>query len=310
LAHTVNRFLDFHIARDAGVFLRFSKLLPLYGDLSHRDNLRRLIGDLYRDYFFKQRFLERGLDISQDTLLDLVVDPTYTELIDQILKATAASHHKSGWGNKKPSYALSTEEIEALFPKARFVHIVRDGRDVVLSMRKASKSLFEQNWYFAARDWRSHVIEGRRTGQSLGPRYMEIRYESLLQDPVTALKSILDLVDAESSVKERLDTAAEEVRSSVRPGNFDKWKRQMPRRALRIVEQAAGDALSDFGYEVSDPTASRTPFSKSAIWMFQVDRVFRKLFVRDFKKTLIYRTHRTLARGRARLGQLSQSSGS
>src|SRR5688572_9195843 len=63
LARSINRFLDIHIARDAGVFLRFSRVLPAYGDLSNPGILRRLIDDLYKDAMFRTRFLERGLTL-------------------------------------------------------------------------------------------------------------------------------------------------------------------------------------------------------------------------------------------------------
>jgi hypothetical protein len=290
LTHLVNRFLDFHICRDSGILLRFSRLQSHYGDLSDDASLRRLLEDMYGDFFFRQRFLQRGLTLTAEQLIESLKERTYPALARHILRVTATAHGKSGWGNKKPSYALDLAEVARIFPEARFVHIVRDGRDVALSMRRATDNLFEQNWYFAARDWRVHVLEARRMGRALGPqRYLELKYEYLLSEPFAALTALLEFVDADVHARKLLTISRREIEGAVRPGNFDKWRREMPHRAQRVVEMAAGDALETSGYPLMFPELRGRRFSPVHLWLFSLDRLGRKIYGRDLQKALFFR---------------------
>jgi len=304
LTRMVNRFLDIHVARDAGVFLRFYRMLPLYGELAIRSNRRRLIADLYRDYFFRTRFLERGFTLDADELCDAVPQPTYRALVDYVLIETARSHGKSGWGNKKPSYSLEAADADAVFPTAKFVHIIRDGRDVALSMRNATHLLLEQNWYFAARDWREHVLGGRELGLRIGgDRYLEIFYEDLLRDPTGIFARILTFIGAPQEEHRALGRIDTEIRGVMKAGNSKKWKTGIPPAGLRTIERAAGDLLGDLGYELMYPDAVGQPFSWTKIATFQVDRLYRRLFTRSLTKTINFKVQQVLTSSRAFRGR-------
>src|SRR5688572_2958243 len=278
LARSINRFLDIHVARDAGVFLRFYRVLPAYGDLSNRGNLRRLIDDLYKDAMFRTRFLERGLTLSEAELHQAVTDRSYPGLVRQVFVETARSKGKTYWGNKRPSYARQLDETEAVFPGAKVVHIVRDGRDVVLSMRKASHLLVEKNWYFAASDWKEHVLLAREAGQVLGPgRYLEIKYERLLASPVEIFRTILEFIGAGPESHTQLEAVRAGIAAKIRPDNFDKWRTQMPPGAVAVVERVAGDLLQDLDYELKFPAMAGKSFNKAQVGFFYVDRVFRNI---------------------------------
>jgi hypothetical protein len=299
----VNRFLDFHISRDAGVFLRFERMLPHYGNLEADENLERLLNDMYKDYFFRTRLIERGLTVTADELRATLKERSYPALVAHILATVARTYGKSGWGNKKPSYSLSIGGVDGLFPTARFVHIIRDGRDVALSMRMAQNNLLERTWYYAAHDWHRHVTEGRDMGQQLGPaRYLEVRYEDLLSDPAGALSRMLQLVGGSDSEIERLAERQKEIRARVKVGNFNKWKAGIPDRGVRIIERVAGALLRGCGYELAHPEESGKGFPPPRIWVFSAERIGRKLFTRNIQKAARYRTQRFLSAARALVG--------
>jgi len=300
----VNRFLDIHVARDAGVFLRFHRLLPKYGDLANRANLRRLVGDMYRDYFFRSRFLERGLTLSADELIDGLPHQDYRNLVDRILLETARSHGKTGWGNKKPSYSLGGGDLDAIFPTARFVHIIRDGRDVALSMRNATHLLLEQNWYFAAKDWKAHVLGGRQLQRQLGPdRYLEVKYEDLLRDPTGVFETILTFIGAAHDERLALQRISTEIRDVMKADNSEKWRKRIPSSAQRTIERAAGDLLAELGYPRVFPDAHQLPFSRGEMLGFQADRLYRRLFTRSLTKTLNFKLQHVMTSTRAVLGR-------
>lgn len=94
------------------------------------------------------------------------------------------------WGDKNPHYASPENVgtlplIKELFPGTRFLHIIRDGRDVVTSLIRKRKPTGEPwiDFESAHRVWIGHVDMGTGFGQTLDPAdYFELRYEDLITD--------------------------------------------------------------------------------------------------------------------------------
>src|SRR5262249_39085617 len=96
-------------------------------------------------------------------------------------------------GDKTPDYVRHMESLHRLWPTARFVHVIRDGRDVVTSMQEWPKVhprpgdfvTWEQDQVStAAWWWEQNVHLGCQAGLALGPGlYYEVRYESLVTRP-------------------------------------------------------------------------------------------------------------------------------
>src|SRR5207237_1740039 len=112
---------------------------------------------------------------------------TLADAVRACFAVYAESRGKPRWGDKTPGYVEHLELLAELFPDARFIHIIRDGREV-------STSIAEQPWgppspVAAAFWWRRKVKRGRRSGELLGPdRYLEIRLEHLISDSEQALR--------------------------------------------------------------------------------------------------------------------------
>lgn len=302
LAHMVNRFFDVHVCRDNGTLLRFHGMLPRYEPLSDDRNLKRLVQDLYKDYFFRKRLLERGLRLTQDELVARVRERTYGGLLDAIFSATAETHGKTYWGYKRASFArVEGRHIDALFPRARFVHIIRDARDVVLSMRTTPKVLLERSWHFAALDWASHVSTGRRLGRGLGSdRYLEIRYERLMAEPAEVLSEILRFSRGGRDDAERSARIHAEAAGLIKGNNTEKWRRLMPVPALKRVERVAGPLLAELGYPVVHPEVAGQAVSLPEQAWLHADRIVRNLFTRNIGMMVRYRVEILKARRRAR----------
>ncbi len=102
----------------------------------------------------------------------------YAEFQAEVLERAG----KARWAEKDPTYTLHLSFIDELFPDALYVHLVRDGHDVVAS--------FRDRWGYvsaarAARsEWARYVEAARDLGARLPPqRFLELRYESLVADP-------------------------------------------------------------------------------------------------------------------------------
>lgn len=99
---------------------------------------------------------------------------------------------KSRFGDKTPSYLQHMRTIAEHLPEARFIHILRDGRDVALSWR--------ETWFAPEREpqrlvqrWAAMIAEAR--SQAHGLPYLELRYDQLLNDPQTQIRRLCEFIE-------------------------------------------------------------------------------------------------------------------
>jgi GT2 family glycosyltransferase len=183
---------------------------------------------------------------------------------------------KSRWGDKSPFYVRAMGRIHRYLPEASFVHVVRDGRDVALSINPlwfGPDTVAEM-----ARLWVDTLVAAREQAQLL-PRYLEIRYEDLVYEPAVILQGVCDflalgwersMLDYHREARERIESETVSlalpdgtvsrdrriaIHSSVglppQPNRAQRWRREMSAADLRAFEEIAGDVLTDFGYELS-----------------------------------------------------------
>jgi hypothetical protein len=165
---------------------------------------------------------------------------------------------KPRYGDKTPGFVQSLPLLGRLFPEARFVHVIRDGRDVALSLLDRSwgpRSISE-----AARYWAARVTMGHRDGTALGPaRYLEVSYEDLVRDPESVRQSVCSFIELDFATETAsLDGAVERLPAErrkhhehlgepIQEGIRD-WRRDMPVPDVAVFEAIAGRDLERFGY--------------------------------------------------------------
>ena len=208
--------------------------------------------------------------------VDVLVRPTLGDVIEAMFRAYADHQGKSRWGDKTPIYVNWIPQLAQLFPTARFVHVIRDGRDVALSYQSVPWGP-DDIWGCAIK-WRRDVGAGRRDGPALGhDRYLEIRYETLVQDPRSVIERLCDYallefdeqmvqVDEARSVGGRA-SQAEYHASAIKPPTpgLRDWRTQMPDDQVLAFEAVAGDLLTGLGYERRYPSIpGRTRVEASA----------------------------------------------
>ena len=204
---------------------------------------------------------EVGLLASQGT--------SYAAFAAALFDSYGAAQGKRLVGDKTPGYVRELPLLHQLFPHARIVHLVRDGRDVALSVvgweRKAEQ--FRRRFPFwdespvttAALWWRWHVLLGRRTGGELPPGlYYEVRYEALVGNPEDECYRLCEFLgvaydDAmlrfhEGRTREEPGLSAKRAWLPPTPG-LREWRTEMREEDIEAFEAAAGDALEEFGYD-------------------------------------------------------------
>ncbi len=107
-----------------------------------------------------------------------------------------AKRGKQRWAEKTPGYTFHLEYIAELFPDAQYVHVIRDGRDVVASFR--DRWGYRAGLRAANSVWRESVVRARDFGARLPRgRYHELRYEALVADPEQEMRGLLAFLGEE-----------------------------------------------------------------------------------------------------------------
>lgn len=182
------------------------------------------------------------------------------ELVDALYRMEIAPSGKPRWGDKTPYYYICWRELMGLFPGSRLVHIVRDGRDVNLSLEKVG-------WHGPtaadrARYWRERVEMAQVAARELGPeRNLIIRYEELVLNTRVTLEVVCDFLkeefepemlsfftDAERHICDIDGDVHQKVRRAPRPEDVRRWQREMPVARQREFEAVAGGGLRAMAY--------------------------------------------------------------
>lgn len=187
----------------------------------------------------------------------------YADAVDAAFSAYAEGQGKRYWGDKTPRYVEHIPLLARLFPQARFIHPVRDGRNVALSY--ANVGFGPKSVAKAADLWARRVSAGMRDGRALPPdRYLEILSEDLAADPDGKLKEVcgflgIDLHPAMLDEDQRKKGVVEKVTHNYDPksagrARMSSWEEDMPTRDVEVFEAIAGDVLSELGYPRRYPT--------------------------------------------------------
>jgi Sulfotransferase family len=169
-----------------------------------------------------------------------LVNPGVTDVVGAIFRVYADAEGKARWGDATHGYVQSMPLLARVWPEAKFVHVIRDGRDVALGDLHESDG--PTTVPDAAQEWNRRVSVGRRHGGVLGPpRYVEVRHEDILEDPRAQLTVLCDFLGL------AFDPAMLEFQGEDEAG--DEWRTAMPESLVRRFESAAGTLLGDLGYE-------------------------------------------------------------
>jgi len=162
---------------------------------------------------------------------------------------------------KSGTHALCMRGIWRLFPDARFVHVLRDGRDAVVSALAAQRS-WAPTWtrspYTAAREWRAHVQAAREFGATRPDQFLEIRYEDLHADPPAGYRALYDFCGLPYDESLLADVVERNDFTTQYPGGEDKfgrggrvgdWRTRLGWAEVAQFFAAAGRTLVRLGYE-------------------------------------------------------------
>jgi protein-tyrosine sulfotransferase len=191
------------------------------------------------------------------------------EFIERFQRAILEQSGKAIWVEKTPRNAGRFRFVRRNFPHAKLVHIVRDGRDVVCSLRRTPFAKLDhapaESVVAAQRcavQWRASVRAALRFRRD--PGYYELRYEDLVRDPEKTLRALIDFLglawsdgvlvplrrcvdESDSNVVDDPDaiTAAGEIFAS----SIGRWRQDLTYADCKVLRLLIGPLLVELGYE-------------------------------------------------------------
>jgi Sulfotransferase family len=254
-------------------FPKETRLIPFlmsrvssYGDLRVDANFQRLWDDV------------RGLAVFRETNGNAPIPlpegwrdypRSLAATLDAIFGYFAARENKHRWCEKTPQHVQHLLTLSKQFPAAKFIHVIRDGRDCAVSfhrrwLRRPELTIFR---------WKKVVAIGREQGRQLGTdRYLETRYEDLTTQPERSLRLICAFL-AEDFDEATLESAQPYLQSADTEGrrglqaNSGKWQSYFSPRLQQRLERIAGRTLASCGYVTQCPDCdANVPGWKRRYW--------------------------------------------
>lgn len=173
------------------------------------------------------------------------------EFIDRFQAACLAASGKTIWAEKTPRNVLRLRYIFQHFPRARFVHVIRDGRDVTCSllnrpwMKLPKSGRGTQGAVELCADyWVTHVTAGLKYRGDA--RYAEVGYEDFVADPEGTLRRLLKALGVPWHDEVLGESSGEDSR--IHRTSIGRWKTELSSDERNVVARRAGDLLIHLGY--------------------------------------------------------------
>ncbi len=237
----------------------FNLLEPRFGNLDHAGNRQRLLEAWQETELFRRTGLDRD-EISGAVMANC---RNGGDFLRMVMEAMARHQGVERWADCTPEHLLYLHRIKQTIPNALVIHIIRDGRDVALSLEKQAwirpfpwdraKTLEVAGLY-----WEWIVNKGRRDGRALGQDYIEVRFEDLVSDPTKVLSTLSGFIGQELDYEkiERVGIGSvSKPNSSFSDGKktedfspVGRWKNSLSAAQRERLEGMMGETLRGLGY--------------------------------------------------------------
>lgn len=244
-------------------------LIPRVGPLDKLENRKNAVALWVRSKGFRRS----GLDAQELTDRLLRDCRNGGEFIRLTMDAVSRKQNVSRWAVYDPDAALHIPRIKAEIPEALFVHIIRDGRDIAVSLNKMGGFMpffwnrKPGNVLATAAYWEWTVRRSRQHGRQIPGDYMELHYEDLVTDPQSTLGALGEFLNHDLNY-ERIRQASlgrlRESNSSFREETAEtqenpvgRWKGRLSHQEVAELEALIGRCLEEVGYSLTIPEQER-----------------------------------------------------
>jgi|GEM_PF-5170300 len=253
------------------VYVNRKPLVPLvaslYSDLkldyiADENTTTQKVNERFVQHVKKHRVLKRYAPLLQDGSIK--------ENIHHICQTITTEQQKQIYGDKCLSIADDIPQLAMIFPKARFIHLVRDGRAVAKSIRDRAYS----DLCIGINEWKREIVRTRILREMLDEsQFMEVCYEDILQQPKDSFEKICSFLNIpfeptmlEIANSKATNTKNAYVKKHIDTDNVEKWRNGLSKKEIYKLEHIAGDVLLDLNYAVDnsfDSYKTLSPFKET-----------------------------------------------
>jgi hypothetical protein len=166
-------------------------------------------------------------------------------------EAAAGSAGAARWGDDTPSYLKRMRRIQRALTEARFIHVVRDGRDTLAArpaeINTGSAIATGQRW--------NKKVRSVQVQAHLMNHLLEVRYEDLIADPERELRRVCEFI--ELPFEPGMAAPPDRSRIEAGLGPVGTWRERLEPEQLEAFEEVAGPMLDELGYREGAPSAVR-----------------------------------------------------
>ncbi len=236
----------------------------LFGDLSKADNRKKLRNWFLNNHNKKTKIIDLDID-KNDVREELkITGNTLGAFLSVIPKLYSKKFGKSRWGDKRPYYIKYLPQLFKLFPDAQVIHIIRDGRDAVASLKRMP--WWNKNSLFAMLNWQEAIQHGIiAKSKYSSEQYIEIKYEDIINEPENSIKSVCKFLGEEysESLLEFHKIAKESVpsykmdwhsatKSKINAASIGRWQKDLEQWEVILFNRKFKNELESHKYEIQD----------------------------------------------------------
>ena len=259
-----------------GMWYRYGRQLERYQRLRTQGDLEQLVVDLLEE----ERIQLWDVELHRDDVMGGLETGNFAAVVARFHELYAVAKGKPHWGNLDIATLDNMDLAHLWFPEARFIHIVRDGRDIALSHETMPYGV--ANTLEAAEKWRHRLTVSLKMGAILGTnRYLVVRYEDLILDTQNVLTKMCEFIGVPFSSEmlnypEMVSKKVPEDRRWLWPAldqppdksKVNRWRREMSETKRIVFEGAAHDMLGELSYETYDQIPKRVSAYAFELWCF------------------------------------------
>jgi hypothetical protein len=242
----------------------FNLLVPRFGDLRIPANRERLIDAWLQSQLFRASFLNAD-EIRAKLLAECRNGGDFLHIV---MGEMAQAQGVERWADNSPEELQYALTIKRFLPDALFIHMIRDGRDVALSLDARPHAWLRpfpwdrnDSLAMAGIFWEWAVTRGRKLGRRLGGDYLEVRFEDLQADAPGTLARIGKFIQHDLDYDHILRVGIGSVREPNTSFKGDggspvgRWKKKISPENLALFETLLGPTLKELGYPLGADSA-------------------------------------------------------
>ncbi|MBI3776462.1 MAG: sulfotransferase [Gammaproteobacteria bacterium] len=236
--------------------------VPKYGDLSQEPNFRKLIDHAVR--VVELHFAPWDVVIDRELVFKEAVGRDLYSIKRAIYEQYMRAKGKTRWGCKSTFMIHHTDLVRKYHKTPKFIHLVRDGRDVAVSARDSVFNHFHP--YYVAQLWAHQQQLAIKLSRELpADQFMTVHYENLTATPEHEVRRICAFI-GENYMEQMLNYASrpdsvrlagiskswENISKPILANNTKKYRTKLTAEEIFVVERNTLQELQYFGYTLEN----------------------------------------------------------